>query len=200
MSAAAAPSTATTSSQASSVLPSSSVTRPVSAPRTLIPSLTHPGGSRSASWRGIASMPPAGRQALPSENIAKSKRNTGAAVSSDRSRNTPPKKGTKNRRTNASENPRAASSSRVVRSFAAAAVSGSIAPRRTPLIASPRSRAVRRPSARPTLPDRSELIAESGRRQGSLTPRSLPASATSAPGSNRPRASAGRSNCREPSG
>ena len=198
--AAEAPSAATTTSRAACSVPSSRITRPGSTARTRVPSRTLPSGRRAASCRGMASIPPRGRHASPSENIAKSKRNTAAAVSSDRSRNTPPKKGTKNPRMKSSENPRVASSSRVVRSPGCTTASGSIAPLRTPRIAAPRSRAVRRPSPIPTAPERSEPTAANGRRQGSLTLRRRPASATRAPGSNRPSPSAGGSSCRRPSG
>ena len=110
--AAAAASVATTTSRAAMIVPSASVTRPGSTAAALVPVRTVASGSAAASCRGIASMPPRGRQARPSANIAKSKRNTVEAVSRDRSRNTPPKKGSKKRRTKPGEKPRAARASR----------------------------------------------------------------------------------------
>ena len=196
----AAASVATTTCGAESSLPSSRITRPGSARRTRAPSRTASAGSPAANCRGIASMPPRGRQARPSENIAKSKRNTGAAVSSDRSRNTPPKKGTKNRRMKAGEKPRAASSSRVVRSAVRPTPPRSSRPARKSRTAAPRKRAVRRPSAMPTVPSSRPENAASGRRHGSATRRSRPPSAISAPGSNAPRSRAAWSSCRRPSG
>ena len=107
-------------------------------------------------------------------------------VSRPCSRNTPPKKGLKKRAMKASEKPFASRNARVLRSPATPGSCGSSEPARQAANSRLRSRAVRRPSPTPTMPERSDFTAAHGRRHGSLTSRSLPPSTTSAPGSNQP--------------
>ncbi len=108
------PSAATTTARLATCSPPASATPSAPTASTRAPKRTTPSSSRSASWRGIASMPSRGSAASPWANMRNTNSNMRLDVSRSRSRNIPPRNGRMNRSMIRSEKPKARSAASVV--------------------------------------------------------------------------------------